>query len=282
MKRIVPTLPVLLALLAPAACGENLTQPPDRDPSKDPDPQPLSCLPNLDGRIDAVELRPAIGTQVGYVISPSGESRTVDVAGKKAEGGTFDWDFSTDYADDESLKLTPASLSGKWYAASFPEGAFVTPFNREGTLESIGLARDDAFLLLGLASAEESPAEGQTLLVYDTPITVLQFPVVVGQSFVSSGEITSGVAFGLPYAGRDTYEVDVDAEGAIDLLQYSFDQVLRVRTTVTVEPAVGAAVTRKQVSFYAECFAEVARATSQDGETNDDFTEAAELRRLGF
>ena len=111
---------------------------------------------------------------------------------------------------------------------------------------------------------------------------MLQFPVVVGQSFVSSGEITSGVAFGLPYAGRDTYEVDVDAEGAIDLLQYSFDQVLRVRTTVTVEPAVGAAVTKKQVSFYAECFAEVARVTSQDGETNDDFTEAAELRRLGF
>lgn len=282
MNRTPSLIATVLGLGLLAACGENLTVPPDRDPSKDPDPQPLTCLPNLDGQIDSAELQPAIGTQVQYVISPTGESRTVDLAGTKVEGGTYEWDFATDYADDESLKLTPASLSGKWYAASFPEGAFVTPFNREGTLESIGLARDDAFLLLGLASSEEAPPEGKTLLVYDTPITVLKFPVKVGQSFVSSGEITNGVALGLPYAGRDTYAVDVDAEGAIDLLQYTFDQVLRVRTTVTVEPAVGAAVTRRQVSFYAECFAEVARATSKDGETEADFTDAAELRRLGY
>jgi len=53
-------------------------------------------------------------------------------------------------------------------------------------------------------------------------------------------------------------------------------------TKVTVEPAVGDAVVRRQVSFYAECFAEVARATSADGETTDLFTTATELRRLGY
>jgi hypothetical protein len=30
-----------------------------------------------------------------------------------------------------------------------------------------------------------------------------------------------------------------------------------------------------------ECFGEIARATSQPNETNDDFTTAAELRRFG-
>jgi hypothetical protein len=51
---------------------------------------------------------------------------------------------------------------------------------------------------------------------------------------------------------------------------------------VTVEPAVGAAVVRHQTAFFSECFAEVARATSENDEPSADFSEAAELRRLGF
>jgi hypothetical protein len=31
-----------------------------------------------------------------------------------------------------------------------------------------------------------------------------------------------------------------------------------------------------------ECYGEVARATAADGETNDDFINTSELRRLGF
>lgn len=272
---------LLCLMLGLAACGENLTLPPDRDPASDPPVAPLECLPNLDAKIERDELAPAIGTAISYVVSPPGTSRNVDLAGSEGEGG-IEWDFSTDYADDQALSVTPSTLTGKWYAASFQDGAFVTPFNREGSLESIGLTSDGGLLLLGIASRDEAPEEGQTLLVYDPPITVLKFPVEVGQSFVSAGEITNGVALGLPYAGRDTYEVDVDAMGSVDLIQFTFDEVFRVRTKVTVEPAVGAAVTRRQTSFYAECFAEVARATSADGETEPDFTDAAELRRLGY
>lgn len=276
-----PSMVLLASLLVASGCGENLTVPPDRDPATDPPVAPLECLPNLDGRIDRAELAPAIGTAISYVVSPPDTSRSVDLAGSEGQDG-LEWDLSTDYADDQALSITPSTLAGKWYASSFPDGAFVTPFNREGTLESIGLTSDGGLLLLGIASRDEAPDEGQTLLVYEPPIAVLKFPVEVGQAFVSSGEITNGVAFGLPYAGRDTYEVDVDAMGSIDLIQYTFEEVFRVRTKVTVEPAVGAAVTRRQTSFYAECFAEVARATSADGETETDFTDAAELRRLGY
>ena len=74
----------------------------------------------------------------------------------------------------------------------------------------------------------------------------------------------------------------VDAIGTIDLPQLTFEQVFRVRTKVTVEPTVGAAVVRHQTAFFSECFAEVARATSGDGEASADFSQAAELRRLGF
>lgn len=272
---------VLLALGA-LGCGDNLTVPPDRDPAADPDPEPLACVPNLDEQIDASELAPAIGVSVQYVVSPPDTTRTVDLAGVEDEDGEITWDFATDFADDQSLKVVPQTLAGKWYSSEFPEGAFVTPFDRSGSVDSIGLAREDGLLLLGVASAEEDPAEGKTLLIYDPPITVLQFPVEVGDSFISVGEITNGVVQGLPYAGRDTYEVSVDAIGTIDLLQLTFEQVHRVRTKVTVEPAVGSPVVRFQTSFFAECFAEVARATSKNGESSAEFSEAAELRRLGF
>jgi hypothetical protein len=87
---------------------------------------------------------------------------------------------------------------------------------------------------------------------------------------------------GLPYAGQDSYAISVDAAGELILPSITFTQALRVRTTVTATPAAGAAVTTKQVSFLFECFGEVARATSQTGETQDNFTTAAEVRRLGL
>jgi len=263
------------------ACGENKTIPPERDPATDPDPTPLTCIPNKDERIDASELLPTYGVPAHYVVNPPTVSRKVDVVGAPDEDGGTLWDFAVDFADDQALAVEASTLEGKWYAQSFDDGAFVTPFNREGSLDSIGLVRDDGFLLLGLASHDENPPEGKTLLVYDPPIVVLQLPVEVGQSFVSVGQITNGMIDGLPYAGKDTYEVTVDAMGAIDLPQLTFEQVHRVRTKVTVEPTVGATVVRRQVSFYAECFGEVARVTSADGEQDPDFTNAAELRRLG-
>jgi hypothetical protein len=275
---------ILLVALATGAlaCGDNLTLPPEREPAQTPPVPPLGCLPDLDGRIDGDEIVTALGTEVGFLVSPPGVERAVDLAGEDGEvEGERLWDFTVDYADDQALRITPTTLEGRWYASSFADGAFVTPFDASGTLENVLLRRDDALVLLGLASSEEAPPEGQTLLVYDPPITILRIPVEVGQSFVSTGEIVNGVIQGLPYAGRDTYEVSVDGMGRIDLPQLAFEQVHRVRTKVTVEPAVGAAVTRRQVSFFAECFAEVARATSRDGEESDDFTTTAELRRLG-
>jgi len=281
MRPLDAALPLAVISLL-AGCGDNLTMPPDRDPAADPETPVLECVPNLDEKISRAELRPAIGVPVRYVVSPPGATRAVDLAGDEDEDGELVWDLATDFAGDQSLTITPETLEGKWYQASFPDGAFVTPFDRTGDLHSIGLVRDDSLVLLGLASSEEDPPEGTTLVVYDPPITVLRLPVEVGQGFVSAGQISNGLIRGLPYAGRDTYEVSVDAMGSLDLLQLTFEQVHRVRTKVTVEPAVGAAVVRHQTSFFAECFAEVARATSKDGETNAEFTEAAELRRLGF
>jgi hypothetical protein len=261
-------------------CGDNQTII-DRDDYIAPDVAPLSCVPNLDGEISAGELAAAIGVPVRYLVSPAGITREVNTVGSD-DGGEVVWDFSVDQADDQQIEITPQTTAGKWYESAFATDTFVTPFDAGGRVESVGRVDDDGLFLLGLASAEENPPEGQTLLIYDPPIRVLQFPVRPGSEFVSTGSISNGTLRGLPYAGSDSYAVFVDAAGRLELPQLSFEQVHRVRTQVTVQPSVGAATTQWQVSYFFECFGEVTRATSALDEPDPFFTVANEVRRLGF
>jgi hypothetical protein len=274
-----PALASLAAVLV--ACGANQTHP-IRQAYVAPQQQALACVPNLDGRIDANELQAAVGIPESLLVSPAGVTRAVDLEGAVDDQGHRTWDFGTDYADDQVARIAAQDLSGKWYANSFPTGQFATAIDAADTLEGVYLHDDQAVWLLGIASTQEHPPEGQTLLVYSQPVVLFRFPLQVGASWVSAGEVQNGVIRDLPYAGRDTYQVSVDAAGELILPDLTFQQALRVRTALTQEPAVGASVQRQQTSFIVECFGEVARATSQNNETNQDFTTAAELRRLSL
>jgi hypothetical protein len=268
----------LISLLM--ACGDNKTPQPIHQPYDSGTLPQLSCVPNLDGQIDANELTPATDNPVHYLVSPSGTTRQVNLAGSIDAQGHQVWDFGSDYADDQVATITATGIAGKWYAASFPSATFVAPFDAGDTVEAVYAYNTTAIVLLGLASRDPDGPGGKTLLAYAPPIALYQFPLHVGQSYTTSGTITNGTLRGLPYAGTDTYDIAVDASGKLTLEAYTFTQVLRVRTTVTVAPSAGQSIVTRQTSFFFECFGEVARATSQPGETNDDFTTAAELRRL--
>jgi hypothetical protein len=264
------------------ACGDNETHPPGNRPYTGQPPAPLECVPNLDGRIDSAEIGAAIDTPISYLVSPAGVERPLDVAGTPTGGGRLRWQLSTDYADDQVARLIPQKISGKWYEASFPAEAFVTPFDAAGSVESVVTQDPQALWLLGLASRDPDPPEGKTLLLYQAPVALLQFPLAPGSEFVSTGVIENGTLRGLPYAGKDIYAVKADALGELVLPALTFTEVHRVRTHATVQPAVGASTSRRQVSFFFECFAEVARATSRPDEPEENFTTASELRRIGF
>lgn len=266
---------IAIMLLA-AGCQDNLTLV-DRDDYQAPEVAPLACVPNLDGRIDRGELAAAIGVPIRYLVSPAGATREIDVT-----GGEDGWDLSIDYADDQQVTVVPALASERWYGEHFPPDAFVTPYDAGGRIEAIASLDDEALWLRGLASREPDPPEGRTLVIYDAPLATLRFPVAPGQRFSSSGSIVDGVLLGLPYAGVDSYEIEVDAVGALALPQLSFSQVHRVRQRVVVQPAVGAATSQRRVSWFFECFAEVARAVSAPEESDPDFDQAAELWRLGL
>jgi hypothetical protein len=270
-----------IALLAPA-CGDNQTHP---DPHAAYDagaPTPLQCVPNLDGQIDSSELKAVLGVPVKYLVSPNGTTRTVDVVGTVDSSGKRVWDYGTDFATDQVAMIEASPLAGKWYAASFPQGQFVAPFDAGDTIEAVYSQDDAAIWLYGLASAQPSPPEGKTLLVYAQPIELYKLPLVVGSTWVSTGVITQATLRGQPYAGQDTYEMTDDATGELVLPDLTFSQAHRVRAKVTVAPAAGESVVTQQVSFLFECFGEVARVTSQNGETNPDFTVAAQERRFGL
>jgi hypothetical protein len=272
-------LPGLLGFVA--ACGDNQTVWVDREDYVPAENEPLACMPNLDGRIEAQELQAAFGLSIAYLVSPAGEERSVDLVGQ-TEGSRRIWDWGADYASDQVARLAAQELSGKWYAAHFPGGQFVTAFDAGGTVESVYSLDGTGLHLHGLASAEEAPLEGQTLFSYTSPVMLYRFPIEVGSSHVSVGEVQDGVLRGLPYVARDTYQVDVDAAGELILPDVTFTQALRVRVRSVIEPSVGVSISQRQVSFMFECFGEVARATSRVDEAQEDFTTALELRRLGL
>lgn len=261
-------------------CQDNTTRP-GHDPVKDTEPPNLTCVPNLDGKIDANELQAALGIPASFLVSPAGEKRSVDLVGTANNDGSPIWDFSQDFASDQQATIQASDVSGKWYKASFPDGEFAAPVDAAGTLEGIYKHTDADLSLLGIASTEEKPKKGQTLLVYDAPIPLYKFPIEPGKHWIASGEVQNGLTYGLPYAGKDTYDVTVGETGQLELFDYTFTQVHRIKLHIVQEPAVGKSISTRQTQFLFECFGEVARATSKPDETKDDFTTAAEVRRLG-
>ncbi|MBX7191691.1 MAG: hypothetical protein K1X94_06525 [Sandaracinaceae bacterium] len=272
-----------LSLLS-AACGPNRTVPPR--PIWDGDagvPVPLGCVPNLDGRIEATELMPAYDVGASFLLSPSGELRDVLTAGEVRPDGTLRWDLGTDYASDVAVRFSAQHVEGTWFASSFPSGQFAVSDDPSGALLGVYRLDTTGLYLLGFASRDMSPPEGQTLWVYETPIVVFQLPLVPGASWVTVSDVRNATVRGLPYAGRDTYETHVSGSaGELVLPDLSFTQAMRVSTHVTIEPSAGAAIQRRQSSWLFECFGEVARVIAPEGEASDDFTTAASMRRFGL
>ena len=265
----------LLLAAAFLACAEN------RTPSGEEVTPPLfDCLPNLDGQLDASELPLTLGLEADYFVSPDGTA--VDLSGSVDSEGRRVWDFTSATTSDERIAIAAEPIAGKWYESPMSGATFVIPQD-SGGLDGAYIRDERGLSIVGLASSEENPPGGRTLLVYEQPVLVLRFPVIPEQAFSAAADIAGGTLNGLPYNGTDTYDVTVDGIGRAELPDVTFTQSYRVRTDVEVAPAVGGVTTtRRQVSFFFECFGEVVRATSRANEPNADFANAAEVRRFAL
>ena len=293
MNRLFLTALVVCLSWLVAGCEDgNLTQPEDAlAPYAGLEPEPLPCLPNLDGVIEAHELAPTLHQLASYRVTPalpetSTSGYPVDVDGFVDSSGGRVWDWSS--ADATDLVAEP--LDDQWYAGSFPADTFAVPMDAAGALHGVYSHGDAGLMLHGAVSAEEDPAEGKTLMVYESPIVFFPFPFEVGSAWSQTGKVRDGWARGLhPWSQDDLYEVSVEEAGELRLPDFTFTQALRVYTKVTIQPKTGtqSAVVQHQHSFVFECFGEVARASSVlvAGEVPDPgemFTTAHEIRRLGW
>jgi hypothetical protein len=232
----------------------------------------LGCAPNHDGKIESKEVPLAAGLKATFRFAKNASFATAGVA---KPDGTKKWDLSVAFPGDTDTVVRTESPTGAWYASKYPTATYATPLS--GSSDLLGVFKVDpaAILLQGVAS----PADGvaKTELTYAPAVATLSFPLAVGSAWKTTSNVT-GTAMGVAVFYTESYDQKVDAKGELVTPFGTFD-VLRVKIVLT--RTVGAAITiTRTYAFVTECFGTVASVTSNPNELSEEFTTAAELRRI--
>ena len=236
-----------------------------------------ACRGNNDGIIARDELVFVPGVSVRYRVNPPDTRVAVDVKGMVRADGTHLWDFSDGAGDAVELGVTRAQDG--WYARDFADAQYASRLDPRAPLLGLYRAFDDRLELLGVVG--ETEGQG-TRLKYDVPVPLLRFPLSVGRSWDASANVIDGRLENLPIASRDRYQIAVDAVGELRLGILTFPRAVRVRVELVQSFPAGPGSRRIQYLWMTECYGEVARVTSKNGELDPEFREAVEYRRLSF
>ena len=257
----------MLSLIIFSACS------PNQSPWSPSETQTALCWSNGNGQIEAEEL-----TLSAENVAQYGIYETWEISSNFYESDI--WEAPEPSTASDSFTVYPAPLHDQWFADFFPEGAWVLPL--DPAYQTVGIYTHDnrALWLWGSASFQEDPSEGQTLLVYETPIPTLRFPLYNGLSWNAQSDITGGVLQGLPFYGTHQYTFEVNDQKSLRLGAYRFDNTLRIHTQVTFAPDIGSPSSLRQNSFFAPCTGELLRIASEPDEANIDFTQFSHLQAL--
>jgi hypothetical protein len=228
------------------------------------------CPFNGDGVLDRSEEPFVVGLGALFAVNPAGSTTPVSLT---AVVGV--WDFTAPVRDEVKVFDELQPPGGQWWSAEFPSATYAERLVDGQNLLGVYRATADRLELLGLVSDQTGLT--QTLLSYATAIPLLQFPLRAGASWSADSDV-SGTLNGVVFAGHDHYDFSVDQRGMTKVPAGNFD-TLRLR--IRFEESYGLyTVSRITYLHLAECYGAVARIRSQDGETSNDFTQAAEYRRL--
>ncbi|MBI4815121.1 MAG: hypothetical protein HY791_02610 [Deltaproteobacteria bacterium] len=263
----------LLPMILMLGCGENLTPPETAEAAR------TTCYPNLDGRIDFEEFRLLLDHPASYFVST--EEQSIDVEGVVDDRGIRIWSYE-EPGRDELASIRAVSVRDEWYSGSFPSEAFV--LEEPGrTVDAVYLQDSTGLTALGYASREENPSAGKTLLVYQAPVMVHRYPLRRNDVFGGVGVVgVDGVLNGLPYAGQDTWEIEVAATGELGLPDVTLVGVYRLDISVSSQsdPPAGAPIVRRAVSFLFECLGEVVHFEGRAGGPSNQLGTVVSSRRL--
>lgn len=233
---------------------------------------PLGCKPNGDDLITREELPFAAGLKATF---RTATGVTVSTAGTPGAGGRRHWDFSAPLSGDHDVLVETLAPTGAWWSSKFPSATYATSLTSTADLLGVFQVTNDALLLLGQVSSADGSS--RTELSYATPVPTLKFPLDPASAWKVSSN-SSGTTSGVPSAYRDAYDSAVDAVGDV-VTPFGTFPVLRVRTVLTRTAGVVPTVVRT-FAFVSDCFGPVVTVTSNPNETQQEFTNAAEIRRL--
>jgi hypothetical protein len=255
---------------APDAGDDDASRGPDAADA--PDGGGPACVPDHDGAIRRAEVPFGPGLAAPFRIA---QDTPVDTAGQPQGDGSRVWNLAGSLAGDHSVTIQTLPLDGAWYASRFPGGDYAGRLSESSDLLGVFQVDDGALLLLGVVSPDDGV--GRTELVYDPPVTVLAFPLSSGAAWASE-TTASGVSLGVPVVVGERYDQAVDAHGRL-VTPFGEFPVLRVRTTL-VRTVGFSTLTIRSFAFVTECFGAVGTIVSHDDEPDEEFTQAAEVRRL--
>jgi hypothetical protein len=231
------------------------------------------CTPDHDGVITREEVPLMAGLRTTFKVARDVE---VDTTGTVREDGTRRWDLTGPYPGDHSVLVEARHVDDTWYAEEFPNASYSSRLSEREDLLGVFQLTGERLKLLGVVSPEDDGFD-YTRLTYDPPVDALQFPLEQGKEWATESTV-SGTFRGVTSAFTEEYQYEVDARGELKTPFGTFP-VLRVQ--VTLERTVGLSVTTvQQFQFVTECFGTVATIVSEDNESEKEFTEASEVRRL--
>lgn len=236
------------------------------------------CTPNKDGTITREEVPITAGLHATYRV---GKTENVSTAGTPAANNRRVWDFSGALASDVNVIVETQALAGKWFAPKFAGATYAASLSERSDLLGVFETSPGALLLRGLVSPTESASK--TELTYTPAVSVLKFPLTVGATWTTTAD-ASGTANGVDVVFAPTnekYDAKVDVAGELKTPLGTFE-VQRVSTVLTRKVGVGLPITTvvRTFAFVTECYGTIATVVSADNEVNEEFTTAAEIRRI--
>lgn len=249
------------------------------------------CIANNDGVITREEVPLQAGL---HAIFRFASNVDIGTQGEIQGSGQRKWDLTTAFSSDANVLIETKSLKGQWFENEYKDATYYTPLGKSPDVLAIFENASGSLVLKGAVS---TAGDGPTKIDLKNNATVrtLDFgegglkvgkkwtdtTLVTGVSPTPNG--TGGFNPSGPIAYKDKYDNSVDAEGELATPLGSF-HVLRVRIdltrTIPYDGGEFPAFTTRTYAFVTECFGNVGSIVSNFNETQEEFTKAAEIRRI--
>lgn len=249
------------------------------------------CVANNDGVITREEVPLQAGL---HAIFRFASNVDISTQGEIQEDGTRKWDLTPSFSSDANVLIETKKLDGQWFQAEYKDATYFTPLGKSPDVLAIFENAQGSLVLKGAVStAGEGP--NKIDLKNASLVRTLDFgegglkvgkkwtdkTLVTGVSPTPNG--TGGFNPSGPIAYLDKYDNSVDASGTLETPLGTFN-VLRVRIDLTrTIPYDGGeipAFTTRTYAFVTECYGNVASMVSGFNEVQEEFTRAAEIRRI--